>query len=486
MEIHLYDTLTKKKKVLSPMDGKCYRFYCCGPTVYGPAHIGNFRTFLLQDLLRRLIETLGIETYHVRNITDVDDKTIKGSLQKKQTLKAFTQNWEKIFHADCQTLNLLPPHTEPRATEHIPEQINMIQALIEKKYAYVAQDGSVYYKIQSFPSYGKLTHLHLNQLQTQQHSSSGNTNIADEYEREQIADFALWKAWKKEDEGNFWESPWGKGRPGWHIECSAMSHKYLGNTFDLHAGGIDLCFPHHENEIAQSEAYTQTPMCSHWFHSTHLLVEGKKMSKSLGNLYTLEMIQNEGHSPMALRYLLISAHYKKPLNFTFDALNAAKSALEKLLHFLHFLLNHLHPTPQLHSLFSCTTHTNPNWGSFKPVAQALCDDLNTATALGQLFSIIKQLEKQKLNPSNAKDQLNAFLKILYILGLNLSSLQTQTPHTHPPESIQELATNRWNAKQNKDFETADKLRALIEKKGWLVIDHKNSFTLAPQHTQNQH
>jgi cysteinyl-tRNA synthetase len=247
--IKLYDTLSRTERELAPEDGKVFRFYCCGPTVYGPAHIGNFRTFVVQDLFRRVLELTGVKTKHVRNLTDVDDKTIRQSQAEGKTLTEFTNFWTEKYHEDCKKLNILTPAVEPGAVEHIPQQIALIERLMEKGHAYRSEDGSVYFSVDSFPEYGKLAHLDRENLK----AGAGQAQLSDEYEKDSLADFALWKAWKQEDGDNYWQSPWGKGRPGWHIECSAMSMEYLGETLDLHSGGVDLIFPHHENEIAQSD-----------------------------------------------------------------------------------------------------------------------------------------------------------------------------------------------------------------------------------------
>ena len=307
----LYDTMSRHVRELQPRDGDTFRFYCCGPTVYGPAHIGNFRTFVLQDVFRRTLESAGMKTQHVRNLTDVDDKTIRDSQADGKTLKEFTDHWRDRFHADCEKLNTLPPHTEPSAVEHIPHQISMIEDLMEKGHAYSSEDGSVYYKVTSFNGYGRLSKLDQRELRE---GASGAVSD-DEYEKDSVADFALWKGRRDEDGANHWPSPWGEGRPGWHLECSAMCREYLGDTFDLHSGGVDLIFPHHENEIAQSEACTGHHMADHWFHLTHLLVDGGKMSKSVGNFYTLDQLETAGFTANELRYVLISAHYRQPLEF---------------------------------------------------------------------------------------------------------------------------------------------------------------------------
>ncbi|MGJ8634932.1 MAG: cysteine--tRNA ligase, partial [Luteolibacter sp.] len=301
----LLDTLTRSEKPITPIDGKTYRFYACGPTVYGPAHIGNFRTFVLQDVFRRTLETGGTRTLHVRNLTDLDDKTIRDSQAAGKSLKDFTKIWTEKFHRDCKALACLPPHIEPSAIEHIPQQIAMIEKLVEKGHAYPSDDGSVYFKISSFPGYGKLSRLDERELEL---GKTQNTRAnADEYEKDSISDFVLWKSRRPEDGENHWKSPWGQGRPGWHLECSAMIEEYLGDTFDMHSGGIDLAFPHHENEIAQSLCACGGEFAAHWFHTTHLLVDGGKMSKSLGNMYTLEDLEKKGFTAMEVRYVLIGA-----------------------------------------------------------------------------------------------------------------------------------------------------------------------------------
>lgn len=475
MTIKLYDTLSRTVKDLTPLDGQRYRFYCCGPTVYGPAHIGNFRTFLIQDVLRRALELDGTHPYYVRNLTDVDDKTIRGSQAGKMSLTEFTEKWTKKFHADCAAFNMITPDVEPTATGHIPEQIEMIKTLIDKGHAYVAKDGSVYYKVSSFKYYGKLAHLNQESLQTQSENSAGNANLADEYDRENIADFSLWKAHKDDDGPNAWDSPWGKGRPGWHIECSAMSKKYLGETFDLHAGGIDLCFPHHENEIAQSEGASGKPFAMHWFHSAHLQVEGAKMSKSLGNLYTLDDILAKGHNPMVARYLLISGHYRHPLNFTMDGLTAATSALSKLEKFANYLLEKAGLNERNDSDFIKNSNNlqNISWGSFLPAWKELCDDLNVPSALGEVFITIKELEHKDLSAQEAKMELKAFYKIMFALGLKLFTEKK----LEAPKEIYDLAQKRWEAKTTKDFANADRLRIEIESQGWKVLDRKDGFEL---------
>lgn len=443
--------------------------YCCGPTVYGPAHIGNFRTFLAQDVLRRVLECSGMKVRHVRNITDVDDKTIRESRRLGVSLADFTKKWTDKFHADCENLNMLPPSVEPRATEHIAEQLEMVSKLVENGHAYAAGDGSVYFKISSDPDYGRLSGLDRRTLATQGLNSAGEANLADEYERESVSDFALWKGRKEEDGENFWKSPWGEGRPGWHIECSAMSTKYLGPTFDLHGGGVDLCFPHHENEIAQSECSSGIkPYVKYWFHSAHLMVEGAKMSKSLGNLYTLDDLLSRGYSAQQIRYALISGHYRQQLNFTFKGLDDAKSALSKL----------------AKSLSSALKRAGMSGGDFKNLIKpgaklegtvfgaawdALCDDVNVPKALGEMFAALPKL-------GDSGENLEAFGALLYALGLDpLDGGEEKAEEA--PEEIAELARQRWEAKKAKNFALADELRGKISATGWTVLDAKDGFSL---------
>ncbi len=461
----MYDTLSRSKQPLVPSDGETFRFYCCGPTVYGPAHVGNFRTFVIQDMLRRLIEASGVRTKHVRNITDVDDKTIRQSQAENKSLKDFTHFWMERFQADCAALNLLPPHVEPSAVAHIPSQIRMIEQLIENGHAYVADDGSVYYRVSSFASYGRLSNLQGREITT---CAPGCAHADDEYDRESATDFALWKAHKAEDGPNAWPSPWGDGRPGWHMECSAMSVEYLGETFDLHGGGVDLIFPHHENEIAQSEAATGKPFARIWFHSAHLMVEGNKMSKSLGNLYTLEDIRAKGFDPMTLRYVLLSGHYRQPLNFMWDSLKAAHSALRRLRQL---------DTDLARVAGSVTPPEQSDWGPFEPVYDALADNLNTPDALGRLFTAMHDVER-RLHANAMPAEEAALLRAQFGRALDLFGLILEVPETEEvPDEIQQWAQERWEAKQARDFARADALRKQIAEHGWSVRDAKDGYEI---------
>jgi cysteinyl-tRNA synthetase len=464
MTLALFDTLTRQKATLAPIDGKVFRFYCCGPTVYGPAHIGNFRTFVLQDIFRRVLELGGTTTRHVRNITDVDDKTIRDSLKAGQSLRDFTNHWLGKFHADCRALNCLPPHVEPGAVDHIPQQIAMIATLMERGHAYKAADGSVYFRVSSFPQYGRLSRLKERELRM------GTSVSDDEYERDTLADFALWKARKPEDGENFWPSPWGEGRPGWHLECSAMTREYLGDTFDLHSGGVDLVFPHHENEIAQSECCSGHEFCRHWFHVTHLLVDHAKMSKSLGNLYTLDDLAAKGFSPMEVRYVLAAAHYRAPLNFTLASLEAARPALARLARAEQALATRA-------SLNAPAYADLPSHGPgpFASAWDSLNDDLNTAEALGHIFVTLRSLPADSLS---TQDAAAAFLGLHFMLAaFGLILPPTSLQQDDIPEEILRLASQRWDARLARDWVTSDLLRAELDALGWIMKDGKTSWEL---------
>lgn len=454
MPIQLYDSLERKLKPLAPAhaDG-VFRFYNCGPTVYAPAHIGNFRTFVVNDVIRRLLDLeFGPDKVkHVRNLTDVDDKTIKRARDEGRPLAEVTRQWTEKFHADCDALNCLRPHVEPTATGHIQEQVDMIDVLMKKGNAYRAADGSVYFKVSSFDGYGRLSRVKERELQVGT-ALSHKSQAVDADEKEDATDFALWKAHKTEDGANSWDSPWGPGRPGWHIECSAMSKKHLGDTIDLHTGGVDLLFPHHENEIAQSECCNGAQFSHHWYHSEHLLVDGKKMSKSLGNLYTLDDLKAKGFSPMALRYALLAGHPRKQLNFTLDGLHAAESALKTLRDFRASL-----------------PHAGAAHNAFGHVLTELHHDLNTPGAFGAVFTII--------NRKSGEADLESFDRVMFALGLDLKPLEA--PKIDVPADIKTLADKRWAAKTAKDWAAADSLRKELTAAGWTMKDGKDGYTLEP-------
>ncbi len=476
MSLTLHDTLSRSSRSLVPLDGKSLRFYCCGPTVYGPAHIGNFRTFVAQDVFRRVVELSGTPTFHVRNITDVDDKTIRDSQKNGQSLADFTAGWTQKFHVDCAALNLLPPHKEPSAIAHIPQQVAMIETLIERGHAYAAKDGSVYFRVGSFADYGKLSHLEDRELRLGASESASATD-SDEYTKDSLTDFALWKARKPEDGENFWPSPWGEGRPGWHLECSAMIREYLGEDFDLHSGGVDLIFPHHENEIAQSCCSTHGKFAHHWMHVAHLMVDGGKMSKSLGNLFTLADLEAKGYSAAEVRYVLISGHYRAPLNFTFHSLDSARQAMQKVAKFAQALQS-AHPT------LSTPTYANlAQWKTPGPFAEAwavLLQDLNVPGALGQIFGLLNKTKPAGLSPDEAQAHWQGLHFMLAALGLTLPAAPTAAEADQAediPPDIATLAEQRWQAKQNKDWAAADTLRKELDSAGWIIKDNKEGYQI---------
>jgi len=469
MPLNLYDTLSREIREVFAMDGESVRFYGCGPTVYGPAHIGNFRTFVMQDVFRRVLETDGQKTYHARNLTDVDDKTIRQSQEEGVELGDFTNRWTERFHQDCRALNLLDPHVEPSAVGHIPEQISLIERLIERGKAYQANDGSVYFNVGSFEAYGRLSRLAEREITT----NEAGRESSDEYDRDSAADFALWKARRQEDGDNFWESPWGEGRPGWHIECSAICMKHLGESFDLHSGGVDLVFPHHENEIAQVEAATDKTFARHWFHIAHLMVEGKKMSKSLGNLHTIEELAQKGYKAQEARYVLLSGSYRQPLNFTFDSMQASRKALSKLSDF----------ATKFGFKPSQGSSLETEFGPFHPVQEALLSDLNTPEALGRCFRLIRELGEafERGEYEGEEEALNevrrGFQATCDAFGLIVEP-KVESAEEAPAE-IQNLAQRRWEAKQGKDWALADQLRDELLAQGWAVKDGKEGFEIVP-------
>ena len=490
--LKLHDTLTRTDRETTPLDGKTLRFYCCGPTVYGPAHIGNFRTFVAQDVMRRVVEASGTPTLHVRNITDVDDKTIRDSQKAGQTLLDFTQGWTQKFHTDCAALNLLPPHIEPSAVAHISQQVAMIEKLIAGGHAYAAADGSVYFRVSSFKDYGRLSHLEDRELRLGASEAASATD-SDEYTKDSLTDFALWKARKPEDGENFWPSPWGEGRPGWHLECSAMILEYLGEDFDLHSGGVDLIFPHHENEIAQSCCSTHGHFAHHWMHVAHLMVDGGKMSKSIGNLYTLADLAQRGYSAVEVRYVLISGHYRAPLNFTMHSLDSARQALQKLAK-ADKALERGPPSPQHSASASNPASTSGGDATLRspaadsegrapgPFAEAwdtLLNDLNVPGAIGSIFGVLNKLKPAALSAEEATAARNGLHFMLQALGLTLPPVAEDAAVDVPAE-IQAKAQQRWDANQAKDWAAADILRKELEAAGWLIKDSKEGFTVIPK------
>jgi cysteinyl-tRNA synthetase len=468
MKLEIYDTLSRRLQPVEAANGKELGFYCCGPTVYAAAHIGNFRTFVVQDVFRRVAELSGLQVKHVRNITNVDDKTIRVSMEQGESLGEFTAFWTKQFHADCEALNVLTPTVEPGAVEHIAEQISIIETLMEKGIAYQAGDGSVFFRIEAFPAYGRLSGVKDRELTT-----GTAAQADDEYGRDSMADFALWKAAKPEDGDNAWDSPWGRGRPGWHLECSAMSMKYLGPSFDVHSGGIDLAFPHHENEIAQSEACTGQTFSRLWFHVVHLMVDGKKMSKSLGNMYTLADLKAKGFTPADVRYGLIAGHYRKHLNFTVGALDAHRSNLQRLARLSKLVNSRCSYSPPPYRNLIRSRRQAEELGRFQPAFTALLDNLNVPKALGEVFRAAGEIEKQPQTVT-VEDAVGLAV-VVEALGLQLPNVEAAAV----PEDIRELAEKRSQARADKYWGESDRLREELTRRGWTVKDVSGGYELEP-------
>ena len=453
MKIH--NTLTRRVEEFVPLDGKHVRMYTCGPTVYDFAHIGNFRAYLFEDLLRRYLKYQGYTVTQVMNLTDVDDKTIKSANAAGVSLSDYTKKFKDAFFADLKTLNIESAEHYPAATDHISGMIVLIQNLFDKGYAYKSDDGSVYFSLAKFPDYGKLAHLDKSGLRV------GARVAQDEYEKENLADFALWKAWDEKDGAVAWDSPWGKGRPGWHIECSAMSMKYLGETFDLHTGGIDNIFPHHEDEIAQSEAATGKPFVKYWMHCAHLVVDGRKMSKSLGNFHTLRDILNRGYSGREIRYVLMAAHYRQSLNFTFDALDGARASLKRLDDFIDRLKEQAAADPPSGKL--------PAWAekARSQFVAAMENDLNISEALAALFDMVRDgnsaIDSGAVG-GGAKAALDLIFDLDRVLGLFAKA------EDKPSEEALRLADEREKARKAKNWAESDRLRKALAEAGWEVRD----------------
>jgi cysteinyl-tRNA synthetase len=460
IKLKLYNTASRQKEFLEPIEKQHVRMYTCGPTVYHYVHIGNFRTFIFEDLLRRTIKFFGFKLTHVMNLTDVDDKTIKGAIANGVTLDAFTQPYKDAFFDDLKVLNIEPAESYPAATDFIPEMVQMIQVLLDKGMAYKGGDGSVYYAIKQFPRYGCLSHLHMDELQV----GASERVASDEYEKDHAADFVLWKNYDPQRDGQiFWESPFGRGRPGWHLECSAMAIKLLGETLDIHVGGIDNMFPHHENEIAQSEAYSGKIFSNIWMHAEHLVVDGKKMSKSLGNFYTLRDLLDKGFSGMQVRYLLLQTHYKTQLNFTFQGLDAAKGSLHRLNDFIQRLLevDGTLPGERIEPLAN---------EMVKQFSQALADDLNISVALASVFDFVREVNGLCDEGLVSRDEAQIALKYLKDINTVLGVLSFDKVEEEIPQDLQDAFEKRLQARLDKNWKLADELRDFIHEKGYLIED----------------
>jgi len=449
--------LTRQKEVFTPVKQGEVKMYTCGPTVYDYAHIGNFRAFLFEDLLKRWLRYCGFKVIHIMNLTDVDDKTIKGSQGRGVALRQYTDFYVNAFFEDIAKLCIEPADVYPRATDHILEMVSIIKTLQEKGIAYRGEDGSIYYAVAKFPQYGKLSHIKVGELK------AGARVSQDEYAKEEVQDFALWKAYTVEDGDAFWETELGKGRPGWHVECSAMSMKYLGETFDIHCGGVDNMFPHHENEIAQSEAATGRVFVNYWMHNEHLQVEGKKMSKRFGNFYTLRDLLAKGYDPIAIRYLLLSTHYRQQFNFTFEGLNAAKGAIDRLKNFMR-RLGDVEGKNSEGRVVMQIEHVRQCFND------ALNDDLNISNALAALFDFVREINNlldaglvSKEEGGQVREVLMQFNSVLGIID--------KVDNVEPlSEDIEVLVQKREVARRAKNWKEADSIRAQLKALGIVVED----------------
>jgi len=469
-EIQLHNTLSGKIEPFVPQRPGEVRMYTCGPTVYDYAHIGNYRTFVFQDLLRRFLRLRGYRLNHAMNLTDVDDRIISNAAAAGKSIRDYTEKFVQAFFDDCKTLSIEAPEHWIRATDHIPEMVQLIQRLRERTFTYPSE-GSIYYRITKFPAYGKLSKIDLSGIQV------GARVDNDRYEKESARDFALWKAPKPGE--HFWETAIGSGRPGWHIECSAMAMKYLGETLDIHTGGIDLAFPHHENEIAQSEAATGKPFARYWLHAEHLLVEGEKMSKSLGNFFTLRDLFAKGYKPSALRLCLASTPYRRQLNFTFNGLTQATNTIERLRNFADRLNQGKFSAGNQEGMAARIAKAAEEFDA------SLSDDLNTARALAAVFDLVRDAniamdkgEFRQGDIAGIRQFLATFDKVFAVLEDNdaakLQALGFGSMESGPSDAeIERLIADRNAAKKTRDFAAADRIRKELADRGIILEDAKD-------------
>ena len=459
MELRFFNTLTRNLDTFKPVNPGEAKMYTCGPTVYNYAHIGNFRAYMFEDILRRTLEYFGYTVTQVMNLTDVDDKTIRDSRAQKLPLTEFTSKYKEAFFDDIKTLNIEKAEVYPAATDHIPEMIELIRVLMEKGYAYQANDKCIYFSINKFAEYGKLARI------DRENQRDGVRISNDEYAKETVGDFALWKAWDEKDGDVAWDSPWGKGRPGWHIECSAMSMKYLGETFDLHTGGVDNMFPHHEDEIAQSESVTGKKWVNYWLHCEHLMVDNTKMSKSLGNFYTLRDLLEKGYTGREVRWVLIGTHYRKKLNFSLAALDQARETLGKF----STLFARMKEITAAGDGSEVATAVEQAQSQFRT---AIADDLNSAGATAALFALVREgnrlADSGTLSAAGAAKILDCcrdFDRIFGCLDVDAAPVAEEFP-----AEVVAMAEERAAARKNKNWAESDRLRDAIKAAGFLVED----------------
>ena len=455
MSLHFFNTMTRSLERFEPLDPALVRMYTCGPTVYNFAHIGNFRAYVFEDILKRHLLFRGYKVLHIMNLTDVDDKTIRGANEAGLALNDFTRPFIDAFFEDLKTLSIVPADRYPAATEHLSEMITMIQTLLEKGIAYRGEDGSIYFSIEKFPEYGKLAHLDREGMR------AGARVAQDEYAKDNVADFALWKAWTEKDGPVKWDSPFGPGRPGWHIECSAMAMKYLGETFDIHCGGVDNIFPHHEDEIAQSEACTGRMFVKTWLHCEHLVVDGKKMSKSLGNFFTLRDLLAKGFTGREVRMELLAARYRQSLNFSLDGLGERRTALNRIDDFRERLTV---------TAAGAAPGAAPAWAqqAESDYTVAMDDDLNTPEALVAVFDMVSAGNRALNQGACASAEAAAALAVLDRLDRGLGILKPAAAAIEP--ELQALLDRRAAARKAKDWPEADRIRDEFAKLGWAVKD----------------
>lgn len=457
MAIRFHNSLSRRTEVFDPIEDGRVGLYTCGPTVYNFAHIGNFRAYVFEDLLRRTLRYAGYQVKQVMNLTDVDDKTIRDSRAAGVPLQEFTETYKKAFFKDLDALRIERAEVYPAATDHIPEMIELIRTLVDKGFAYQTDDGCVYFSIRKFPGYGKLGRIQPDQMRP------GVRINQDEYAKESAADFALWKAWDEEDGDVAWDSPWGKGRPGWHIECSAMSMKYLGPSFDIHTGGVDNMFPHHDDEIAQSEAANGKPFVRYWLHCAHLVVDGKKMSKSAGNFHTLRDILERGYSGREVRWVLLGGHYRQALNFTLRECDDARATLDRVDELVR----------RLKEAAGDIQPADPRPEFLRDAEQqfraGLEDDLNISAALAALFDAVRDLNRRLDAGQLTEADAAAALDLLRGFDAVLGCLDVDRAEEVPEEVLQQVQ-ERQQARKDKDFARADRIRDELAAAGWTVED----------------